>query len=41
MKELQRMKKSSAFRLAQGDEEDEANAEENKTSYRKAQRELL
>ena len=29
-KELQRMKKSSAFRLAQCDEEDEANAEENK-----------
>ena len=27
-KELQRMIKSSAFRLAQGDEEDEANAEE-------------
>ena len=37
-KELQRMMKSSAFRLAQGDEEDEANAEENKTPYRKAQR---
>ena len=38
--ELQRMKKSSAFRLAQGDEEDEANAEENKAPYRKAQRAL-
>ena len=37
-KELQRMKKSSAFRLAQGDEEDEANAKENKAPYRKAQR---
>ena len=37
-KELQRMMKSSAFRLAQGDEEDEANAEESKAPYRKAQR---
>ena len=37
-KELQRMKKSSAFRLAQGDEEDEANIEENKAPYREAQR---
>ena len=37
-KELQRMKKSSAFRLAQCDEEDEANAEESKAPYRKAQR---
>ena len=37
-KELQRMMKSSAFRLAQGDEEDEANAEENKAPYREAQR---
>ena len=37
-KEFQRMKKSSAFRLAQGDEEDEANAEENKAPYREAQR---
>ena len=36
--ELQRMKKSSAFRLAQGDEEDEANIEENKAPYREAQR---
>ena len=32
------MKKSSAFRLAQDDEEDEANAEENKAPYREAQR---
>ena len=32
------MKKSSAFRLAQGDEEDEANAEESIASYRDAQR---
>ena len=37
-KELQRMMKSSAFRLAQGDEEDEDNAEENKAPYREAQR---
>ena len=35
-KELQRMKKSSAFRLAQGDEEDEASAEENKVPYRRS-----
>ena len=33
-KELQRMMKSSAFRLVQCDEEDEANAEENKAPYR-------
>ena len=39
-KGLQRRKKSSAFRLAQGDEEDEANAEENKAPYREAQRVL-
>ena len=39
-KELQRMKKSSAFRLAQADEEDEANAEENKASTEK-HREVL
>ena len=32
------MKKSSAFRLAQDDEGDEANAEENKAPYREAQR---
>ena len=38
-KGLQRMKKSSAFRLAQGTEEDaEAIAEESKAPYRKAQR---
>ena len=37
-KGLQRMKKSSAFKLAQDDEEDEANAEENKAPYREAQR---
>ena len=33
-KELQRRKKSSVFRLAQGDEEDEANEEENKAPYK-------
>ena len=38
VKELQRMMKSSAFRLAQGDEEDEANAEESKAPYREVQR---
>ena len=32
------MMKSNAFRLAQGDEEDEANTEENKAPYREAQR---
>ena len=37
-KELQRRKKSSAFKLAQGDEEYETNAKENKAPYRKAQR---
>ena len=37
-KGLQRMKKSSAFRLAQGDKDDEANAEENIAPYREAQR---
>ena len=37
-KELQRMMKSSAFKLAQGDEEDEANTEENSAPYREAQR---
>ena len=35
---LQRMIKSSAFRLAQGDEEDEANIEENKAPFRETQR---
>ena len=32
------MKKSSAFKLAQCDEDDEANTEENSAPYRKAQR---
>ena len=35
------MMKSSAFKLAQGDEEDEANVEENKTPYREVQRDSL
>ena len=35
-KGLQRMMKSSAFRLAQCDEEDEADAEENKAPYRES-----
>ena len=33
-KELQRMMKSSAFKLAQGDEEDESNSEEKKAPYK-------
>ena len=40
VKKLQRRKKSSVFRLAQGDEEDEANAEENSVPYKK-HREVL